>query len=727
MNGIITKLTSAIVVLLLLLGCQQNKEKVYYVSLDGKAGNSGTLESPFPTLHDALRAIRAKEISQQAITVYIREGVYHLTEELLFTENEIGTKEHPITWKSYPNEQVLITGGVKLDQFEPINDQKILDRIDTRYHDQIYQIDLKPYNITDYGEIDPRSGNRIELFQNQQFMTIARYPNEEWLTISSVPQSGDQVYVRETDRIRYGIPVGQHYGKFTYDTDRPMSWKEDDNIWMLGYWVWDWSDEFQRVDSIDKTQKVIYPAEPYHRYGYHERQRFYFLNILEELDQPGEWYLDQHTEVLYFWPRESLSGSEVWLSVLNQPLIHTQNASHLRFENISFSASRGEAFQINEGSHVFVGGCTFYNMGKEPIIVNGGKYHRIQGCDMYELAMGGVQLNGGNRATLDSANHIATNNHIHHFSYRVKTYRPALQVGGVGNILSHNLIHDAPHMAIGFGGNDHLIEFNEIYRVLTETSDAGAIYNGRDWTERGTIIQYNYFHDLGLSLSGEGFHGVMGVYLDDCLPGTLIKGNIFESINRGIMLGGGQYNTVENNIFINCDIAIHVDARANGWAQKYAVKGGGWEMYEKLAEVDYQNPPWSTRYPELTDILDNPYDPVGVSIRNNISKGKLWLDMKEGTDFELIEVKQNLVADSKLIQWDASESEGAEMNSTDDQGVIRILEKLQNQIFDSEEVQLGVVDRSLVLPQTMNIPFDSIPIHEIGLQQDSFRHALPIL
>ena len=56
-------------------------------------------------------------------------------------------------------------------------------------------------------------------------------------------------------------------------------------------------------------------------------------------------------------------------------------------------------------------------------------------------------------------------------------------------------------MAIVFGGNEHLIEFNEIHDVCHESNDAGAIYGGRDWTMRGTVIRYNYFHDIS------GFEG----------------------------------------------------------------------------------------------------------------------------------------------------------------------------------------------------------------------------
>ena len=45
------------------------------------------------------------------------------------------------------------------------------------------------------------------------------------------------------------------------------------------------------------------PPRPYGIYSFRKGQRFYFLNLLEELDQPGEWFLDRKTGVLYFWPR----------------------------------------------------------------------------------------------------------------------------------------------------------------------------------------------------------------------------------------------------------------------------------------------------------------------------------------------------------------------------------------------------------------------------------------
>jgi hypothetical protein len=55
-------------------------------------------------------------------------------------------------------------------------------------------------------------------------------------------------------------------------------------------------------------------------------------------------------------------------------------------------------------------------------------------------------------------------------------------MGGVGQCVWHNLIHDYPHCTILFNGNDHLIEFNEIHRNALETGDVGATEFRQDAT-----------------------------------------------------------------------------------------------------------------------------------------------------------------------------------------------------------------------------------------------------
>ena len=99
---------------------------------------------------------------------------------------------------------------------------------------------------------------------------------------------------------------------------------------------------------------------------------------------------------------------------------------------------------------------------------------------------------------------FATNNHIYDYSSWVRTGQYAINISGVGNYVAHNLIHDAPFEAIYLKGNEHILEYNEVYRVCQETGDAGALHTGRDWTWRGNIIRYNYWHDL----KGPGLHAL---------------------------------------------------------------------------------------------------------------------------------------------------------------------------------------------------------------------------
>ena len=76
---------------------------------------------------------------------------------------------------------------------------------------------------------------------------------------------------------------------FTYEGDRPRRWQNTDDLWVHGYWAWDWANSYERLDTIDHAQRLVKTAPPHGLYGFRTGQRIYFLNVLEELDQPGEW------------------------------------------------------------------------------------------------------------------------------------------------------------------------------------------------------------------------------------------------------------------------------------------------------------------------------------------------------------------------------------------------------------------------------------------------------
>jgi parallel beta-helix repeat protein len=195
-------------------------------------------------------------------------------------------------------------------------------------------------------------------------------------------------------------------------------------------------------------------------------------------------------------------------------------------------------------------------------------------------------------------------------------------------------------------GNDHLIEFNDIRDVCTETGDAGAIYMGRDPTMRGDVFRFNRFQDLSPKVNTAGnFTEVMGVYLDDCWAGATVFGNIFDMRGDGIMLGGGRDNTIANNVFLDCHPAIHFDARGKGWAAKLFSSPGEWNFYQKIAALNASQPPYSTHYPRLASILrDDIAFPAGNAIDSNVSLGGEWLRLLDKLTTKDFENHDNLVS-----------------------------------------------------------------------------------
>jgi len=85
----------------------------YFVAPDGRDMNPGTMEKPFATLRRAQEALRQKRGE-----VFLRGGTYHLSAPLVFNAEDSGTKESPVIFQAYQNEQPVISGGVKLDKLD---------------------------------------------------------------------------------------------------------------------------------------------------------------------------------------------------------------------------------------------------------------------------------------------------------------------------------------------------------------------------------------------------------------------------------------------------------------------------------------------------------------------------------------------------------------------------------------------------------------------------------
>ena len=595
-------------------------------------------DAPFRTVERAQQAVRAfkqaGDLPAGGLVVYLRGGVYPLRRTLHFTQEDGGKEGAPVIYRACPGEDVYFTGGQEI-RFHPLTDGEAKARIRAP-HDRILQADLRAQGIADFGRRkatgfgQPVATAPLELFFRGEPMTLARYPNAgEWMRIASVQHTGDSVFGGD-ERTGRGV----HYGRFAYAEDRVAGWQKNGEIWLQGYWTWDWADSYVRVERINAAAKEFIPAPPHGVYGYSPGQRYYAMNILEELDSPGEWFPDSEKGLLYFWPPSPAGEGVAVVSVMEDPMVHLDHTEHLRLEGITFEYTRGSVAVIEEGCFNTIGGCVIRNTGNDGVRIIGGHHNGVSGCDLYNIGDAGIHMQGGDRLTLEPGHHFAVNNHIYRYSRINRTYRPAILLSGAGNRMAHNRIHDAPHMAVAFSGNDHCLEYNEVYDIAQETGDVGAFYIGRDWTERGNVIRYNYFHHL----YGPGLHGVNAVYLDDFASGSTICGNVFYRAGKAAFIGGGHDNIVTNNVFIDCTASIHLDARGVNWASYYMKEDGEIEMYRKLAAVNPSQPPYSERYPALARLPGlSPGQPKGNVFRSNLSYGGTWRDIEQDVDEVTIE------------------------------------------------------------------------------------------
>jgi len=609
------------------LGCATHGA-TFYVAPGGSDAASGSRDAPWATLERARDAVRdlkkAGPLPEGGVTVVLRAGVYERTGPLELGAGDSGTERSPVVYRAEEGREVRITGGRAVGGFQPVADPAVLARLDEAARGRVLQADLKAQGIADFGQLTERGFDRpvrpahMELFFDDRPMTLALWPNEGYARIADLPD-------------------GPKARRFQYAGDRPGRWVGEPDAWVYGYWVYDWADTYLKVESIDLPKRIL-ATTAQHGYGLRKDARWRALNVLAELDAPGEYYVDRGKGLLYFWPPGPVGAGRAVVSVAER-LVVLKGASHVTLRGLVLEACRGTAVQIDGGAHCQVVGCTIRNIGNQAAVVSGAD-HAVIGCDISETGDGGIFLSGGDRKTLTAGHLVAENNHVHDFSRWCHTYRPAVGVQGCGNVVRHNLLHHGPHNAIQLGGNDHVVEFNEVHSVCADTGDVGAFYMGRDWSARGTVIRHNYWHHI----EGPGQLGAMGVYLDDQASGITIFGNVFYRVTRAAFIGGGCDNVVENNVFVDCRPAVHLDARGLGW-QKPATDDPEGELRRYLRAMPYQNDLWRRRYPELVGILqDDPGTPKRNRIVRNLSAGGQWENIDAATrKFQTIE--DNLVGE----------------------------------------------------------------------------------
>jgi hypothetical protein len=561
-----------------------------YVSTHGNDGWSGRLadadatgtDGPLATLEHAqatLRRMKAAGQTPAGATVLVRGGIYRLSKPMSFGLEDSGSAEAPIVWRAYEKEKVTLTGAVPVTGFRP-------------WKGKIVVADLKG---TPLEKVAFR-----QLFFGGQRQVLARYPNVD----PKDPHFGTWAYVLSVD----GPNVKDH---FTATSDVIKDWQKVQQAEVAIHPAYGWAWNIVPIKSVDRESGVITLAGNV-SYDLMVGDRYFVQGLLSELDAPGEWYLDRDEAKLYFWPPADIKTAEVSAPVAGS-LVVADGASHVTLRGFTLEACGGDAVTLKGCERCLVAGCTIRNTGMWAVSITGGHNTGASGNDIYATGAGGVSIDAGDRKTLARGDCFADNNYIHHIAAFQRTYNTGVNLFGVGNRASHNLIHDCYHQAILMGGNDNVAEYNVIHHTNLGSEDTGGLYmSSRDFTQRGNIIRYNVFHHIGgfgkdsswqpVQNGRVGYHYpgfTWGVYLDAPEVGCTVFGNVLYSVPVcGLFNHEGRDNIWENNIIIDapafqCSSGNYPDLDEQSYSYIRTLREkGGYDTYLQ-------------HYPELATYTDD--------------------------------------------------------------------------------------------------------------------------
>ncbi|MHB0934827.1 MAG: right-handed parallel beta-helix repeat-containing protein [Armatimonadota bacterium] len=595
-----------------------------HVAPTGRDDACGDARHPLASLASARDRLRGQQPA--GATIWLHGGVYQLDESFTLTEEDSGTESAPVVYRAWPGEEVRISGGRYLDggAFRPVSDKAVLERQEPAVRGHLLELDLAACGITDtggrtgYGFAFPVVPADLEVYYQDRPLPVARWPREGYALTGPVLDPGSKM--NDPANGPLGLDGADVRGAtFTGDAERLRRWSRPGDLACFGMWGHDWSPATIPVQSVDIERGLITLAFPSYG-GVKDGRKYFVRNVLEEIGAPGEWAVDRTASILYLYPPEPLAGKWLLVSVLQAPLIALRGARFVTFRDLIIEGGRGPGIVI-DGDDNLVAGCTLRNLGGRGVLVNGSR-NRIQSCHLHALGQGGITLSGGDRRELIPGENVADNNEIHDVNRVCTTYNPGVHLNGCGHRVSHNAIYDGPHNAILLHGNDHLIEYNEIHHVALDTDDAAAFYMGRNPSEQGNVIQYNYFHHIG---SPSGW-GTSAIYPDDGASGLTVRGNVFYRCGHdgqvcmgAIFNNAGKDHLIENNIFVDCRICFGQMLMLQPKWEEF-LRGEEPHvryMYDRLyTQVDIRSEVYLRRYPWLAELSANA---TSNTVRRNLA------------------------------------------------------------------------------------------------------------
>ena len=609
-------------------------------------GDKGDGLAPLVRARDAARAAGAGPHR-----LVLAAGTYRLRDTF-----ELDQRDDGLAVVAAPGAEVRLCGSVAIppSALQPVTDAAVVARLSAGTRADVRWVDLRALGIQDVGVIGPHGFSRpyvsasLEIAQDDRLLGLARWPKQ------GTPGEPIATVIDKGPIPRNGQKPTRG-GTFTFTSDVPLTWADPSQVWITGFFANGYADDLIQIKSIDRDKKAITTVHA-HMYGFSTGSilRWTALNALESLSEPGECVLDGQAGRVYLIPWTGTGPATRWeATVLDRPLVAIEGATGVTLQGLYLENARHMGVYIERGAKNRIVDCTMRNLGMVAVCIGkgvtadvdyahgftgetvsrnlgswhthiynnttwnreGGTGHQVLRCSIHDIGSGAIMLGGGDRKTLSPGGNAVEHCDIRRFNRWDRTYRAAVNIDGVGNRIANNRIEDAPGSAIYLHGNDHVIELNDIARVMQDGNDMGAFYMGRDPTERGNLIRWNRWTDLARA------NMTFCIYLDDfggC--GTTITGNIFDRAGnrQTVFLNRSSDVTVRDNLFVgNFPPPIGV---------LYKGKPRIALFNERLEAVGWDTPLWRERYPG-----DRPYRGLTASAPwGNVLEPNLKVGDKDG-------------------------------------------------------------------------------------------------
>jgi hypothetical protein len=506
----------------------------------------GDDDAPGGLAHPLRSLDRAVELSRSIgkSTILLRAGTYELTQPLHIT-----ALNTPLRIANYAQEDAILSGGTRL------------------------QLDWRPYRDGIFQATVPAGTTTDQLFINNQRQVLARYPNFD--------------------------PNARYLNGFAADAispNRVERWKDPAGGYIHALQNSLWGSLHYRITGKDAANTLHYEGGWQINSGNQPMHKEYLFveNIFEELDAPGEWFLNEQSSTLYFYPPADLDLDKATVDVVrltNLVTIGDASSPHIRnlaLADLTFRHTlrtfmetrepllrsdwriyRGGAIYVEGAEDVVIENCFFDQLGGNAIFASG--YNRrvhVRGCRIEEAGASGVCFVGRPEAvrnaitwpqklsfdTIDLAQGPCSEAYAKGCSVedtlvvatgRVEKQSAAVEISMSQSItVSHCSLYGVPRAGINIGDGTwggHIIEYCDVFDTVLETVDHGAFNSwGRDrwWRLEGT--------DPDKLLLEPKFRALPT--LDVMLPNTLIRNRWTCEHGWDIDLddGSSNFHIVEN-------------------------------------------------------------------------------------------------------------------------------------------------------------------------------------